>query len=86
MFAIVCNRSNPDTGHQELSEVISKLGQYWRCSETTWCLKTDQRADQILNQLSRIIETGDSVIIAKLSNEVISMGINMPAWLLTRNG
>lgn len=64
------NKPRENDDYKDLIAKIKTLGiTYWHCLDSTWIVRTEQSAESIRDALKPYIDSGDELLVAKLSGE-----------------
>lgn len=53
----------PDRNYDELHDAIKSYGIWWHHLESTWFIRTDVKAQEVLTHLSSFIDDNDEILV-----------------------
>jgi hypothetical protein len=79
------NRPRGQDDYPKLFDAIKQLGSWWHHLDSTWIVATTYSAVQIRDHLSPFIDSGDELLVARLSGEAAWNGFDEKGsqWLKT---
>jgi hypothetical protein len=78
---------NKPRANDDYKDLIAKIktlsGAPWHCLDSTWIIRTEQTAVQIRDTLMPYLDSGDELLVAKLSGEAAWKGFTgeCSTWL-----
>lgn len=70
------NRPRGTDDYPKLYEAIKNLGGWWHHLDSTWIIKTNSSAVEIRDALRSHIDSGDELLVVRLSGEGAWVGFN----------
>ena len=82
-YLISYDLNTPGKNYKELYEAIKEYGAWWHHIDSTWIVKTDQKASEIRDNLRTHIDSSDELLVVGLTGEGAWAGFNKDAssWL-----
>ncbi|WPV00806.1 SinR family protein [Mucilaginibacter sp. cycad4] len=83
-YIIGYDLDKPGQDYTHLIEEIKKIGTWWHCLDSTWLVRSALSAKTIRDQIVKLMDKNDKVLVAKLSGEAAWFGFdkNCNDWLL----
>ena len=77
------NRPRGNNDYSELIAAIKTIGAWWHHLDSTWIVKSDNTAVWIRDLLKPYVDSGDELLVVKLSGEGAWTGFNTKGsqWL-----
>jgi hypothetical protein len=85
-FLIGYDLNRPVQNYTDLIKAIEAYGTWWHHLDSTWIVKSDRSAMQIINDLRRHIDENDELLVIEHMGEAAWVGFNTKGsdWL-TKN-
>ncbi|MCE8042448.1 hypothetical protein HOP60_09810 [Halomonas daqingensis] len=68
-YIVAYDLHTPGQDYKSLREAFEAYGYYYKPLRSTWLIKTTQSSEQIRNNLMRVLDSNDKLIVLKLSGE-----------------
>lgn len=75
-YLITYDLNQKGQDYERMSDAIENLGESKLLLTTTWVLKTNKSALEILHKLASVIDDTDKLLVAKLSPETMGEGFS----------
>lgn len=77
------NRPRGEDAYPNLFEAIKAYSTWWHHLDSTWIVKSDDTAKEIRDNLKQHVDSGDELLVVRLSGEGAWAGFNEKgsAWL-----
>ena len=82
-YLIGYDLNRPEQNYTNLIAEIKKIGNWWHCLDSTWIIKSNSTAVDIINHLKTYIDENDELLVVKLSGEGAWIGFDQKCsdWL-----
>ena len=70
------NRPRGQDDYPNLIQALKALPNWWHYLDSTWIVKSSESAITIRNELQKHIDSGDELLVARLSGEAAWVGFN----------
>lgn len=83
VYMIGYDLNRPGQNYPDLIDALKTYSTRWHCLDSTWLVKTTKSAEQIRDELTPHIDTGDELLVATLTGESAWHGFdkNCADWL-----
>lgn len=83
-YLIGYDLNRPGQNYTELFDAIKGYPKWWHYLDSTWIIKTNWTATQIRDDLKQHIDSGDELLVVRLTGEGAWTGFNERGsqWLL----
>lgn len=75
MLLVTYDLNSPGQKYQRLIQAIKSVGQWCKCLESTWLLKTSLTAEQVASRLRQQLDNNDYLLVIAVNPD------NIGGWL-----